>query len=90
MSDVLEHIDAALDRILRKQEQLLADPTARNRAARLAELYDAEARAWAHLFELSTDRMIWRAALVAQLVARRNATAWSHHAGAARRALVGV
>lgn len=80
MSDVILHLDEALERVTRRRERLLADPAVSTRAARIARLYEAEAQAWSQLYEVSSERIVWRAALVAELVARRHAAAWRRRA----------
>lgn len=80
MSDVLAHLDDALERVVRLRERLLRDPDAVDRAQRLALVFASEAHAWSQLFELSEQRLVWRAALVAEQVARRNAAAWARRA----------
>lgn len=90
MSSVHLHLDEALERVTRLREQLLADPGATGRAAGLALLFESEAQAWSQLFELSSDRLVWRAALVAELVARCNAAAWHRRASAERGAGLAV
>jgi hypothetical protein len=67
------HIDDALDRVARLRERLLADPATVRRAERLALLSESEARAWSQLYELAEERIVWRAALAAELAARRQA-----------------
>lgn len=84
MSSVLMHLDEALERVVRLREQLLADPYAEARAERLALLFESEARAWSQLFELTHVRAVWRAALVAELVARQRAARWRERAAVER------
>lgn len=88
MNAVLAHLDQALDRVLRARDPLLTDPDAPCRAERLARLYSAEAQAWSQLFELAADRPTWRAALVAEQIARRHAAAWARRATTERPAPV--
>ena len=59
-----------------------------DRAARLAEVFELEARAWSQLYELSTLRLVWRAALAAEAGARveRSAVGRARGAGEAGRA----
>lgn len=90
MSDVYRHLDEAVERVIRQREQLLADPYATDRAARLALLFESEAQAWSQLFELTSLRLVWRAALVAELVARRNAADWRGRAAAAVEHIRGI
>ena len=60
-----------------------------DRAARLAAVFESEARAWSQVYELSSLRLVWRAALAAEAGARANAALWARRAaaGARRRAL---
>jgi hypothetical protein len=80
MSRVFAHLDEALERVLRLREQLLADVYAPERAARLALVFESEARAWSQLFELTSLRPVWRAALAAEALARQNAQIWRQRA----------
>ena len=63
MSSVFEHLDQAIDRLAIVRDELLADPYATDRAARLAVVFKSEACAWSQVYELSSLRLIWRAAL---------------------------
>jgi len=79
-------IDDALDELLeklqrRRQRAVSAAPGA-HRAARVAELYEQEARLWSLLFERSERRLQWRAALAAEAYARSCARAWRTQAHA--------
>lgn len=69
-------LDAALDTIVREREWTLARATGLDRAVRLAELYQLEARLWSTLFEQVRTRLYWRAALGAEAHARRCAEYW--------------
>jgi len=84
MSATIRHIDEALDRLLRLQDQLLQAPDAPQRAAALAELFVLEARAWSQLFEATQTRLVWRAALAAEARARAHANRWQRRAGTER------
>ena len=70
------HVDDVLDRVGRAREWLLADHATVGRAERLALLFESEARAWSQLYELAEERIVWRAALAAELAARRQAVLW--------------
>jgi hypothetical protein len=70
------NIDDALDRVGRTRERLLADRAVAGRAERLAMSFESEARAWSQLYELAEERIVWRAALAAELAARRQAVLW--------------
>ncbi len=79
--DVLDHL---LDQLQRRRQRATAGaPTAR-RAARVARLYEQEARVWSLLFERSQSRIYWRAALSAEVYARSCARAWRAQATADR------
>lgn len=80
MSAVFEHLDQAVQRLAVLRDELLADEFAPDRAARLAELFGAEAEAWSQVFELAHLRLIWRAALAAEAGARANAALWAQRA----------
>ena len=58
----------------------LADEYAPDRAARLAAVFGSEVRAWSQVFELTSLRLIWRAALAAEAGARANAAMWAARA----------
>lgn len=79
-SSTFEHLDEALDRAQRLREQLLVDIGAPDRAARLALLFESEARTWSQLYELASLRLVWRAALAAEVSARANARLWTQRA----------
>ena len=80
MSSVFEHLDQAVDRLATVRDELLADPYAVDRAARLAAVFESEACAWSQVYELSRRRLIWRAALAAEAGARVNAAVWARRA----------
>jgi hypothetical protein len=82
VSLVFEHLDEVLVRVLRTRDELLADGAAPNRAARLAAVFESEARVWSQLYELSGIRLVWRAALAAEAGARANAEWWAERTGA--------
>ena len=84
MSSVFEHLDQAVDRLATLRDQLLADECAPDRAARLAAVFESEARAWSQVFELAHLRLIWRAALAAEAGARANAAQWARRAAMER------
>lgn len=76
----IEHLDARLERVTWLRERLARDVDAVNRAQRIALLCDAEARLWSQVFELSPYRLVWRAALRAEALARREARIWQARA----------
>lgn len=76
MSSVIKQLDDVLEQQIRLREELLTDVNVALRAERLAALYESEARIWSQLFELSTHRLVWRAALAAEERARAHARAW--------------
>jgi len=80
VSSVFEHLDQAVERLATVRDELLADPYAVDRAARLAAVFESEARAWSQVYELSSLRLIWRAALAAEAGARANAAMWPRRA----------
>ena len=84
MSDVFEHLDEVVSRLAAERDELLTDESAPERAARLAAVFDAEARAWSQLFELASLRLVWRAALAAEAGARANAARWASRAAQER------
>ena len=65
MSSVFEHLDQAVQRLAVLRDELLADESAPNRAARLAVMFASEAEAWSQVYELAHLRLVWRAALAA-------------------------
>ena len=80
MSGVFEHLDEVLARVMRERDQLLRGEFAADRAARLALVFAAEAEVWSQFYELSSLRMVWRAALAAEAGARANAAVWARRA----------
>lgn len=84
MSSVFEHLDQAVDRLAGVRDELLADVFAPDRAARLAAVFEAEALAWSQVYEMSSLRLVWRAALAAEAGARANAVVWAGRAAAER------
>lgn len=80
MSSVFEHLDQAVDRLATVRDELLVDPYAVDRAARLAAVFESEACAWSQVYELSCRRLSWRAALAAEAGARMNAAVWARRA----------
>ena len=81
MTDVL---DALLEQLQRRRERVLSAVPGADRAARMAELYEQEARLWSLLFERSQTRIHWRAALLAEAYARSCTRAWRAQAHAYR------
>ena len=73
-------IDAALDQLQRDREHALAWLVGQERSTRMAALYELEARCWSTLFECTHTRVHWRAALAAEVGARRLARHWRHRA----------
>jgi hypothetical protein len=84
MSSVFLHLDEVVDRILRLREELLREADTPSRADRLASVFESEARAWSQLYELSSARLVWRAALAAEAMARANAAWWEARAAEER------
>jgi len=77
---VTTQVDAALDQVQKDRERVLAARSGPDRSARMAELYEIEAKCWAVLFEHSRSRVYWRAALSAREYARDNARNWRDRA----------
>jgi len=90
VSSVFTHLDEVLDRLWRLRDELLADRTAPDRAARLAAVFEAEAQTWSQLHELSSLCLVWRAALAAEAGARANAAVWARRAARERAGLMPV
>jgi hypothetical protein len=80
MSSVFDHLDEVVDRLAILRDELLGDEFAVDRAARLAAVFESEARAWSQLYELSSLRLVWRAALAAEAGARANSALWAQRA----------
>jgi hypothetical protein len=80
MSSVFEHLDEVVQRLAMLRDGLLSDRCAPDRAGRLAVVFEAEARAWSQVYELSSLRLVWRAALAAEAGARANAALWAERA----------
>ncbi|MDT0348141.1 hypothetical protein [Pseudonocardia charpentierae] len=77
---MFEHLDDVLVRVTQERDELLADPNAVNRSTRLASVFESEAETWSQLYELSSIRLVWRAALAAEAGARANARRWAERA----------
>jgi hypothetical protein len=88
MSSVPAHLDQVLERATDARNALLADLSAPNRAARLSATFALEAQVWSQVFELSSLRLVWRAALAAEAGARANAVLWSARAARERAGVV--
>jgi hypothetical protein len=80
VSSVFKHLDQAVQRLALLRDELLADKSAPDRAARLAAVFESEACAWSQVYELAHLRLVWRAALAAEAGARANATIWARRA----------
>lgn len=76
MSPELARLDLAVEQITRMREELPRDVDAADRAARVAHLFECEARLWSRLFELAAQRVVWRAALGAEARAQAEARRW--------------
>ena len=59
MSGVFEHLDEVVSRLAAVRDELLADECAPDRAARLAAVFESEARAWSQVYELTHLRLSW-------------------------------
>jgi len=77
-------LDPLLEELRRRRERVQRAARDANSAARVAELYEREARLWSLLFEHSESRLQWRAALGAETHARACARAWRVRAQAYR------
>ena len=77
MSAVFEHLDEVLQRLTQLRDELLANPSAPNREVRLAAVFEYEAQLWSQFYELTSLRLVWRAALAAEAGARANAALWA-------------
>lgn len=75
-----DKIDEAIERVINRREELLRNTAAPDRAERLSLLFDHEARLWSQLYETTSLRLVWRAALAAELGARGMALAWRRQA----------
>lgn len=80
ITPVARRIDAALDELQKDREHVLASFAGSERCARMAALYQLEAQCWSALFECTRVRVHWRAALAAEIGARRLARHWRHRA----------
>jgi len=69
-------LDELLEQLQRRRQRAVAEVQGHHRAARVAELYEQEARLWSLLFERSERRIHWRDALSAEAYARSCARAW--------------
>jgi len=81
-SSTTDVLDALLEQLQRRREQVLRAAPCATRAVRVAEFYEQEARVWSLLFEQSERRIEWRAALSAEAFARSCARAWRAEADA--------
>ncbi len=88
MNGVFEHLDEVVQRLATLRDELLADELAPDRAARLAAAFESEARAWSQVYELSSLRLVWRAALAAEAGARANAALWAACADSEKAGLI--
>ena len=77
-------LDAVLEQLQRRRQRAASAVEGAHRAARVAELYEQEARLWSLWFERSENRLQWRAALSAEAYARSCARGWRAQAHAYR------
>jgi hypothetical protein len=84
VSAVFEHLDDVVQRLAVLRDELLADESAPDRSGRLAAVFATEAEAWSQLYELSSLRLVWRAALAAEAGAWANAALWACRAAQER------
>ncbi len=73
---ITAQLDGALDVLMGERERLMTEHPSATRAAKLARLYELEARLWTTLFERTRTRLQWRAALAAEAYARQHARQW--------------
>ncbi len=76
MSRSCEFLDESLEHLLQLRDRALSDVGAPDRACRLVEVFEAEARLWSSYYERTRSRPLWRAALAAEAWARHNAAVW--------------
>jgi hypothetical protein len=88
VSSVFEHLDQVVERLAGLRDELLADEFARERAARLSAVFESEALAWSQVYEMSSLRLVWRAALAAEAGARANAALWARRSARERAGVV--
>lgn len=78
-------IEVELDRVYRQRESLFRAAPCATRAELIADQFDLEAWLWSLLFERTSSRLMWRAALAAEAHARMSARWWrSRAAGTSR------
>jgi hypothetical protein len=80
MSGVFKHLEQGLVRVTRLRDELLANPGASNREARLVAVFECKAWVWSQFYELSSQRLVWRAAPAAKVRTRANAALWAQRA----------
>lgn len=76
-------IEVELDRIYRQRESLFRAAPCALRAELIADQFDLEAWLWSRLFEKTSSRLMWRAALAAEAHARMSARWWRSRAAGA-------
>jgi hypothetical protein len=76
-------IEVELDQVVRRREDLLRSGSCPSRDMLIADGFDTEAWLWSLVFEHTTSRLTWRAALAAQAHARMSARQWRLRAAAA-------
>jgi hypothetical protein len=73
-------IEVELDRVYRQRESLFRAAPCATRAELIADQFDLEAWLWSLLFERTSSRLMWRAALAAEAHARMSARWWRSRA----------
>jgi hypothetical protein len=73
-------IDEELDAIDRDRSRLLAGPPSPRRSECLARSFQREAEVWSFVFTHTGSRLYWRAALKAEVEARRAQRYWNRRA----------
>jgi hypothetical protein len=76
-------IEVELDRVLRQREELLRTKPCPARSEQIADQFDLEAWLWSTVFEKTSSRLMWRAALAAEAHARMSARWWRLRAASA-------
>lgn len=69
-------IEVELDRVRRQREELLRTKPSPACSEEIAEQFDLEAWLWSMVFEKTSSRLMWRAALAAEAHARMSARWW--------------
>lgn len=76
-------IEMEMARVCRQREELFRAKPSPARAEQIAEQFDLEAWLWSMVFEKTSSRLMWRAALAAEAHARMSARWWRLRAAGA-------